>query len=131
MKNRSCHCWTLDITSFVILLVIVRAVVSAALIPSTLRKKTRMDAMKPTKEINSLQLKGLIEMEMNWIPLSERLPKVGEPILVTLVTPDGQRECCVSEWIGYKWWDVSRFEVVAWMPLPEPYKPNEKMEESQ
>ena len=61
-------------------------------------------------------------MEMNWIPVSERLPKVGEPILVTLVTPDGQRECCVSEWIGYKWWDVSRFEVVAWMPLPVPYE---------
>ena len=61
-------------------------------------------------------------MEMNWIPCSERLPEVGKSVLVTITLPDGQRECYVSKWVGDKWWDASRFEVIAWMPLPEPYK---------
>lgn len=62
---------------------------------------------------------------MNWIPVPERLPEVGKSVLVTIITPDGQRECYVSEWMYNKWSGVCGFEVSAWMPLPEPYKESE------
>lgn len=58
---------------------------------------------------------------MNWIPVSERLPEVGKSVLVTIVLPDGQRGCYVSEWMYNKWSGVCGFEVSAWMPLLEVY----------
>lgn len=68
--------------------------------------------------------KGAIELleQTRWIPLSERLPKKGEQVLccnnkssvftsaVTYVSDD-----------GYAYFG-QHFDVIAWMPLPEPYK---------
>ncbi len=79
---------------------------------------------------------------MEWIPCSERLPEVGEPVLTFdggcicverriefIETPDGQ--------IEGEWWidayDGDEFDpidlrdgtAIAWMPLPEPYKGGE------
>lgn len=67
-------------------------------------------------------------MENKWIPVSERVPDVGKSVLVTVVIPDGQRECYVSEWIYNKWSGVCGFEVSAWMPLPEPYRKDDENE---
>jgi len=62
---------------------------------------------------------------MEWIPIEERLPEQGSPILLTLA--DGQGGRAVE--IGYV--DASKAihtlngaqapGVVAWMPLPGPY----------
>lgn len=80
-------------------------------------------------------VKGLIEMEINWIPLSERLPEHGQEVLgcekdgfITRYRYDAEEPAC---WIDDHEEFFSLDDVVAWMPLPEPYKPNGKMEESQ
>jgi hypothetical protein len=63
-----------------------------------------------------------------WIPVTERLPEKRKSVLIS--TNNGfTGEGCYWEtrehviWKGYRWdatyWDE---EVVAWMPLPEPYR---------
>lgn len=63
-----------------------------------------------------------------WIPVSERLPKARESVILS--TKEWTGEGCYWEttkdhviWKGYRWnatyWDD---EVIAWMPLPEPWK---------
>lgn len=70
-----------------------------------------------------------------WIPCSERLPEDGRPVLIYawnvhhVVARYGQ---FITEDGGYKnawvtagaWFDNTeiRHKVIAWMPLPEPYK---------
>lgn len=66
-----------------------------------------------------------------WIPVSERLPETSEKVLITrrfglYVGDDYDR--CID--LGYyysnlkKWdtLDLDDIEVLAWMPLPEPYR---------
>lgn len=70
-----------------------------------------------------------------WIPCSERLPgKHGEMYLVTI--SDGSVYSCALQWdANKKRWYLSFLnngkilvdyidDVIAWMPLPEPYCPN-------
>jgi hypothetical protein len=54
--------------------------------------------------------------EQGWIPVSERLPEEGSRILV----------CCNDGYIGVDdyfsyGFDDCKDDVIAWMPLPEPY----------
>ena len=83
-------------------------------------------------------LEGLNNMpsaqpEPQWIPCSERLPgKHGEMYLVTI--SDGSVYSCALQWdANKKRWYLSFLnngkilvdyidDVIAWMPLPEPYK---------
>lgn len=59
-----------------------------------------------------------------WIPVSERLPEKKSDVLVTI--SDG-----FNPFVDTDLWDSSRFfcygnhRVVAWMPLPEPWKGEE------
>ena len=60
-----------------------------------------------------------------WIPVSERLPKEYEDVLVSLVcTENGGYTGVAMDCIAYdgKWFAHYNDSVVAWMPLPEPYK---------
>lgn len=56
---------------------------------------------------------------VNWIPTSERLPEAGQTVLATI--KGGLVWCIVFE--KGKFTDFRNdFEVLAWQPLPEPYK---------
>lgn len=66
--------------------------------------------------------------ETGWIPVSERLPKARESVILS--TKEWTGEGCYWEttkyhviWKGYRWnatyWDD---EVIAWMPLPPVYQ---------
>ena len=66
--------------------------------------------------------------EQRWIPCSERLPKYGEPVLwcnekgsvfTTAITFVNERGDFA---VGKR---HRRYSVVAWKPLPEPYKEEE------
>ena len=63
--------------------------------------------------------------EPHWIPCSERLPEVGQSVLISvggMYTAEG----CLREngnWAQFRWDAVQRKDMVdAWMPLPEPWK---------
>lgn len=58
-----------------------------------------------------------------WIPVSERLPQKNGHYLCTVTKPQYIDRIYVrlNYWCG-RWYGCSRGEVVAWMPLPEPYK---------
>ncbi|XBX07052.1 DUF551 domain-containing protein [Enterocloster clostridioformis] len=64
------------------------------------------------------------KMLTGWIPVEERLPKGGQDVLV----------CTGNGWILMAWygtngqsWHITptgiTHDIVAWMPLPEPYRP--------
>ena len=61
---------------------------------------------------------------IEWIPVSERLPKDPRPVLVTILwhEPYHNYEVSIAEYWdnGEGWGDWPGAEIVAWMPLPEP-----------
>jgi len=62
-----------------------------------------------------------------WIPVTERLPEEYAQYLVC----DEDGDCCVY-WLEDAYWarrDIEREHIVAWMPLPEPYKYEEADDE--
>lgn len=66
-------------------------------------------------------------LSTQWIPVSERLPESVAPVLVTLKHANDDLEVTTAEyWADGKGddfgWGTLADKVVAWMPLPEPYK---------
>ena len=82
-----------------------------------------------------LQSSGFSEEQMNtieqafkkepkWIPVSERLP---EKYTYTLWCASSR--CVRSDYFNGEFWEDAKkfgYEVIAWMPLPEPYEPQER-----
>ena len=67
-------------------------------------------------------------IDAGWTPCSERLPKKGEVVLITngkgnVRCGQYRSEYDVRGGTHYWWWKGKTVEsVIAWMPLPEPYK---------
>lgn len=57
-----------------------------------------------------------------WIPCSERLPTTKDDYIIT-VKDKSLTWTDYDEWSAdYHWWEYDDDMVIAWMPLPEPYK---------
>ena len=81
------------------------------------------------------EINALPSAEAEWIPVSERLPVKRRSVLIT-TSEDFVGEACYWAttknhviWKGYRWeatyWDD---DVIAWQPLPTPYKESEAEE---
>lgn len=75
------------------------------------------------------ELKQLPSEQPNqrWIPCSERMPKVDEEVLATTVWDDVTIACRigVDEWFIHEGGtNATTEDLIAWMPLPNPYKEN-------
>lgn len=63
-----------------------------------------------------------------WIPVTEKLPKADETVLVSLAPlPNCIKQIAISSMFDNKTWKI-KATVDAWMPLPEPYKAQESEE---
>lgn len=70
--------------------------------------------------------------EVKWIPVSEALPKDMDRLLATIVRSDGSKRVRSGHYYkglfmmdnGDTWKETDK-EILAWMPLVEPYKEGE------
>lgn len=82
------------------------------------------DGCEPRKNLQELKLIG---RQSEWIPVSERLPEAGKEVLVTVKddSADSPIYYTSAGWYSQEIWVVENtvcYQVIAWMPLPEPYK---------
>lgn len=56
-----------------------------------------------------------------WIPVAERLPDTDEKVLCCTITAKGQKNIVLGYYMG-RWCCGMNSNVIAWMPLPAPYK---------
>ena len=63
-----------------------------------------------------------------WIPVEDRLPIDGRSVLIFTKeggVAEGLYMGYKEEWFQYRW-SVNNAKVIAWMPLPKPYKEVQK-----
>ena len=79
--------------------------------------------------------KGKEDAQPRWIPVSDRLPEIGQLVLCSLKTRHyyGKihvcKYCAADKYCDHSYfdWDHNGFpDVVAWMPLPTPYREGEQ-----
>ena len=86
------------------------------------------DNIKPVVGGKSLDM-AIKALEQKWIPVSERLPEIHNYMQEYIVTIKGNfiRTAFFTETNGKSWWSID--DVIAWMPLPEPYKAESEVQE--
>ena len=72
------------------------------------------------------------DINVGWIPCSEEMPPLRERVLLTVYVECGYFNVEIAEYFGdYDWlfdddcysYTSAKWEVIAWQPLPEPFKP--------
>lgn len=86
-------------------------------------RQAAIDALCSLNEYNARSVKAIkglpsAQSEQKWIPCGERLPEYGEAVLTQLGNDDMEVNWIIDDEEG-EWFSAG---VVAWMPLPEPYK---------
>jgi len=87
----------------------------------------RKSRAKVIVECFSEQINTLPSAEAEWIPCSERLPSESDYYLVTIINAFDEKEVCVI-WFAHsygisEWREIIDSDIViAWMPLPKPYR---------
>ena len=64
-----------------------------------------------------------------WIPVTERLPEVGQSVVITVAGIYTTEGCLKDDgnWCQFRWSAEHKPAIVgAWKPLPEPYKAEEE-----
>ena len=89
------------------------------------KEQFKGDAIAEIEKLPSVENKG------EWIPVSERLPEERQSVLVWCPQYKNIYCACLEK---EQWWIFGAFmkvqdEVVAWMPLPEPYKAESEKDE--
>ncbi len=96
-------------------------------------EKKLIEDLKGTSLLNDILIK-IVESQPKigeWIPCSERLPESGQRYLVSGIWKDKDYEVRRTYDAAYGsdgvWhthnYEPVNYEVIAWQPLPEPYKP--------
>lgn len=88
------------------------------------------DAKEFTKGFNEILELADKAKEQEWIHVSERLPEEFQRVLVTIVNYNGDKVVRVAEYYNrvfrikenHEQWEVGEKGLLAWVPLPEPYK---------
>lgn len=107
---------------------------------------SREDAIAKIKDIPYVQehpnigllfeewLKSLPDADDGWISVEDRLPKIGNTVLATRFISKDHTYVDMSSYqgqdIGWKsnfdtYYGTNPYKVMAWRPLPKPYKPKE------
>lgn len=98
----------------------------------TISRQAAIDALTKTSGIRGDALKALYDLPPvtpaekvgRWIPISERLPKGNTTVIGITRFGDIYKTELYDDCGKKKWYANSNYDVpiVAWMPLPEPYK---------
>ena len=100
-------------------------------------KKDELVARLADYEDTGLEPKEVLQLKKNavqWIPVTERLPERNESVLLCMKSRSSRTGMCIQTgsydngfWFiqgaaGYESLATFEFYVLAWMPLPEPYR---------
>lgn len=100
-------------------------------------KKDELVARLADYEDTGLEPKEVLQLKKNavqWIPVTERLPERNESVLLCMKNRSSRTGMCIQTgsydngfWFvqgaaGYESLATFEFYVLAWMPLPEPYR---------
>lgn len=85
---------------------------------STKKDRTTFDMLE---EVKNIAIKALEQPTQRWISVSERLPE-NEGLYLVSVKNDHRRQYSKTCWFSkHRNW-FARQDIIAWMPLPQPYE---------
>lgn len=95
--------------------------------------RNRVSGLKYAEEIIRSHMDDVTDTNNGWIPVEDGLPEEGEEVEVTIEemadSAGGMRYYTKTAWVQEERWVIKRNpcnpRVIAWRPLPEPYKPVE------
>ena len=109
--------------------------------PNTVREFMEQFKMVDTEQIysNGIEYVPIFRMEQwfahqadtsRWIPVTDGLPEIGDRALVTIPSI-GETFVTIGTYAGEYRWHISDYgffceKVIAWSPLPSPYKGGEE-----